>query len=135
LDLGNTIDLVGEQSVIQLNLDTKEEPSLQQTVSVRLDLDSSDDGELPQANNVIEEDSLMEETKEFVMYSEGNNNFDFEVEIGSLPPLSINPKYREFIVQNPTKNGSYITYNVVGCTNIDSRLEKFNLFKRYGDFE
>ena len=77
----------------------------------------------------------MEETKEFVMYSEGNNNFDFEVEIGSLPPLSINPKYREFIVQNPTKNGSYITYNVVGCTNRDSRLEKFNLFKRYGDFE
>ena len=100
MDLGNTIDLGGEQSIIQLNLDTKEEePSQQRGDSVRLDLHSSDDGELPQAVGVMEEDSLMEEeSKEMVMYSEGNNNFDFETEIGSLPPLPINQKYREFVV-------------------------------------
>jgi hypothetical protein len=100
LDLGNTIDLGEEQSIIQLNLDTKEEePSQQRGDSVRLDLHSSDDGELPQAVGVMEEDSLIEEeSKEMVMYSEGNNNFDFETEIGSLPPLPINPRYRDFVV-------------------------------------
>ena len=42
----------------------------------------------------MEEDSNPEESKDFVKYREGN----FDTDIGSLDPVPINPKYRDFSV-------------------------------------
>lgn len=39
---------------------------------------------------------IEEESKDLINYSEGNNNFD--TDIGSLSPIPINPKYKEFCV-------------------------------------
>jgi hypothetical protein len=43
----------------------------------------------------MQNDSLDEESKDLVEYQEGNN---FDTDIGSLTPIMINPKYKEFSV-------------------------------------
>lgn len=100
-DPGDTLDLSGEPNLILFSKnisvpdvtgplhETEKQPE-------NLQLDTSDDDELPQANNVVEEDSLIEESKDLINYQEGNN---FDTDIGCLAPLPINPKYREFVVQ------------------------------------
>jgi hypothetical protein len=44
----------------------------------------------------MQEDDSLEESKDMLKYQEGNN---FDTDIGSLTPIPINSKYREFSVQ------------------------------------
>ena len=55
------------------------------------------------------DDTLQEEeTKDFIKYSE--NMQMFETDIGCLATIAVSPKYKEFAVKEPMKNGTFITY-------------------------